>query len=74
MPWRLTEDEQQLLRSAQSEHGDQTSTFSVHDVVDRVAEPSLALLTLLVDVRPVGRLLTHTHTHTQRQRLCSEFK
>ncbi len=58
----LTQDEQQLLSSTQSEHGDQTATFSVHDVMDGVTETSLPLLSLLVDVSSVGGFLTDRQT------------
>lgn len=55
---QLTQDEQKLLGSTQSEDGDQTATLPVHNVVDGVTETSLPLLSLLVDVSPVGGLLT----------------
>lgn len=53
----LTQYEQQFLGSSQSEDGDQTAAFPVHNVVDRITEPSLPLLSLLVDVSPIGGLL-----------------
>lgn len=53
----LTEDEQQLLSPSQGEDRDQAAALPVHDVVDGVAETSLPLLTLLVDVSAIGRLL-----------------
>ncbi|KAF3835833.1 hypothetical protein F7725_028391 [Dissostichus mawsoni] len=40
-------DEQQLLGAPQSEHGDEAAALSVHDVLHRVAEARLALLSLL---------------------------
>lgn len=57
MPAGLTQDEQQLLRSAQSEDRDEAASLPVDNVVDRVAKAGLALLPLLMDVGTVGGLL-----------------
>lgn len=54
----LTQDEQQLLSPSQSKHGDQTATLPVYNVVHRVAETGLSLLTLLMDVCSIGGFLT----------------
>ena len=62
----LTKDEQQLLGSAQGEHGDQTAAFPVDDVMDGVTEPGLPLLPLLVDVRAIGGLLGKQSKHERR--------
>lgn len=56
----LTQDEQQLLGSAQSEDRDEAASLPVDDVMDRVAKAGLALLPLLMDVGPVGGLLERT--------------
>lgn len=54
----LTQDKQQLLGATKSKDRDQTATLPVHNVMDCVTEPSLTFLTLLMDVSPVGGLLT----------------
>lgn len=54
----LTQDEQQFLGSAQGEYRDQTAALSVDNVVDGITEPSLALLSLLVNMGTVRGLLT----------------
>ena len=62
----LTKDEQQLLGSAQGEHGDQTAALPVDDVMDGVTEPGLPLLPLLVDMCAVGGLLGTPSQHEHR--------
>lgn len=53
----LTEDEQQLLRAAEREHGDEAAAAACHDVAHQARESGLALLAFLVDVCAVRRLL-----------------
>lgn len=56
-PRCFTQDKQQFLSPSKCKNGDQTAAFPVDDVVDRVAEPSLSLLPLLVDMGAIGGLL-----------------
>ena len=62
---RLTQDEQQLLGSAQSKHRDEAAALPVDDVVDGVAEAGLPLLPLLMNVGSIrGLLSTDNHDQT----------
>ena len=52
----LVEDEQQLLRTAQCEDGDEAAAAARDDLVDRRGEALLAHVARVVDHRAVGRL------------------
>lgn len=58
----LTQDEQQFLRSAQGEHGDETAALSVDYVMNCIAEAGLPLLPLLVNVCSIRGLLGEAQT------------
>ena len=62
---RLTQDEQQLLGSAQSKHRDEAAALPVDDVVDGVAEAGLPLLPLLMNVGSIRGLLGEQTTITK---------
>lgn len=55
--WILTKDEQELLGAAQSEDGDETAAFPIHNIMDGVTKASFSFLSLLMDVGSVCRLL-----------------
>ena len=52
----LVQDQQQLLRAAEREQGDETAAAARHDTLHRAREPRLSVLPLLVDVRAVSAL------------------
>ena len=52
----LVQDQQQLLRAAEREQGDETAAAARHDTLHRAREPRLSVLPLLVDARAVHAL------------------
>ena len=52
----LVQDQQQLLRAPEREHGDETAAAARDDAFYRAREPRLSVLPLLVDVRAVRAL------------------